>query len=1561
MSVTHDDWHRIQRLLNSALERTGSERASYLDTACAGDRALRDELDSLLSAHERPSALDRLERELVAPLVSRFRVETSMAGRTVTHYRIGECLGAGGMGVVYRAWDEVLARDVALKFLPPHLSSEAAAKQRFVREAQAAAALEHPNICTIYEIGESDDGQIFIAMPFYRGETLKERIARDALTVDESLDLAIQAARGLGNAHEHGIVHRDIKPGNLVIAPAGVLKIVDFGIAKLASASATGSDVMRGTVAYMSPEQARGAQLDGRTDIWSLGVVLYEMLVRERPFRGDHDQVVLRAIMHSEPPPVSQARPAVGRALDGVLARALAKQVEHRFQSAAELAVALEHVRSVGPDRAESIGASSGVSPDGERRQATIVVSTVSGYGELVDALSPARLDGVMGEIRTAAAEVVRRHDGALHPAGEEELVLLFGIPTTHEDDCIRAVRAALELHRRVRLMSEALERDVGRTLRLHTGVDVGHVVARPATGGAGYLIAGDAARVSAQLSAHALAGEVWITPECRRLVAPFFETMAREPVVIRERDEPLVPLVVIQESGLQTRLEAAERASLTAFTGRDHELAVLRRCLDAAIGGTGQVVSVVGEAGIGKSRLLFEFRHEIDGRNVQLLRGRCQSYGSSTAYLPFIEALRGMLRLDDIDDPTGHLDEVLAAIRELGSELEEFIPLYLRLLSIPSEDYPVPGHLRGEQFRHAMQEALAAAFTSSARRRPAVMVLEDWHWADDASNAVLEQLIEIVAEFPLLLTVTYRPDYGVRWSGVGPHTSINLQPLEKSSSLAMLTSLLRAERVPEDLVALLHDRTNGNPFFLEEVCQALVEEGAIEAAQGRVRLTGAADALKLPDTIQAVIRTRLDRLDRDSREILRLASVVGREFSRSIIDRTLPEVGRLPNALQSLKSAGLIQQLRVVPDAVYRFKHVLTQEVAYGSLLEHQRKDLHGRVGEAIEEVHRHRIDEHLERLAHHFSRAGAWRKAIAYALRSAERADALRQFAEAFQILERALGWLARLPEDAEHRHTWIEILLRQERLCETLGLRGRQEQIIDELIAVAEPAGDRAQLAEAYVRQGDVCTLLRRFDEAESALRRSLRLRQELADAVGERNTLRSLGLLRWHQGRDEEALEFVERALELDQQRGDLEAVLGDLSNIGLVLKGMGKYDGARRYLEDTARLLETLPDGALCFGAGIKRSYILHNLANVHRALGDNDRAQDYLREAKSNTADSRLPIQRSYHLTAEAHIRLQQGEIEESLTLYHEAVELTRRADYAPGLAQSLRFLGELLLGLARPDEALPHLLEAAGLFAQLKDQATESHLWTRVASLHERAGRFGDAMAAWGKARTLRTALGDRAGELEAVEGLARVTRRHVAEPSLAIGYFREALELAASLGDRVAAGRLGNSIGILEWGRGRHEDALHHFEDALAVFRELGDADGAGLMLNSIGVTLRAFGRRAKAREKLEEAIAFHREHGRRHLEGHALAALGDILQDEDYAERALECYTRSLEIRRALGDRLGEGWMLHHLARAEVHLGLMDHSADHAAEAERIANECGEAELLASCRQLRRTSPI
>lgn len=1552
-----EQWRRAQGILGTALELPEGERGPYIQRTTSGDAALREDVVSLLRAHGRAGPLDRPPGEWAEPLLAGAVRSAPAEGRTVRHYDILEKLGGGGMGVVFRARDRRLERTVALKFLPPHLSHDPEAKQRFMVEAQAAAALDHPHICTLFEIGQTDDGQLFLAMPCYDGETLKRRLSRGPLPLAEAVDLASQAASGLAAAHARGIVHRDIKPANLIVTRDGVLKIVDFGIAKLSDVSVTTPGLTPGTVAYMSPEQARGEAVDARSDVWSLGVVLYEALAGRRPFVGPSDEVVLQAIRRVDPEPVGALRPEVPPAVEAIVRRALARDPAARYESGAALQDALAGLlrqdgTGVGDDRSTGAGSTAGgeLTADGERRQATLVVATVGGFGALVEECAPDEVRTVVARIRAASEDVATRFGGVVNGFEDERIELLFGVPVSHEDHCFRAVRAALELHERVR----SIEAPSGgeRRLTLQTGVDTGQVVAQRVADGARLRLVGTPTRTAARLQAHAASDELWITPACQRMVGPFFDTEPGEPRSLGA-DAVVTPHRVRRLSGLRTRIEAGRRVGLTRYVGRGEELARLGEALDGARSGRGHVVGILGEAGVGKSRLVHEFRSAHEGPDILFLEGRCQSYGGTVAYLPFLEVLRGALGLEDTE-PVDRAAAVVEGIGAIGEELEELVPLYLHLLSLSHPDHPLPTQLQGESLRHAIQEALAGVVTLLTRRGPVVLLLEDLHWADDASGAVLRQIAEVAPGHALLVVTTARPGAS---SGGEParQTTLALEPLGMEASADMLRTVLGTAELPERLAEHVHSRTGGNPFFIEEVGRTLLEEGAVRVHGGVATLVGSLEGLQLPNTVEAVIRARLDRLDRDTREVVRVASVIGREFARRLLEQAMEGGSRLPHAIQTLKTSGLIQQIRVVPDAVYRFNHVLTQVVAYGSLLERQRVELHGHVAEAIERLHADRLEEHYERLADHYGRAGSWAKAVHYGLGAAERIGGLSAFAEALQQLERCEEWIGRM-EGGESTRLLVDVLLRQERLCETLGLRARQQELIDRLIALLEGTDDRESLAEAYLRQGDLFTLLRRFSDAERVLFESLRLRREGGDPDAIRNSLRSLGLLRWHEDRQDEAIPFIEETLAIDRRKGDVDALVGDLSNMGAVLKSMGELTRARAALDEALELVEgERADGSRVRGSLLKECYILHNLANVHRELGENGVAMRHLERAKRLVERERLPIQLSYHFTSIAHLCLQQGRLEEALAYYRQAVEMGRKARYTPGLSQALRMLGEVLLGLGREAEALPHLAEAAGLFAQLEDAGAEAGLWRDAARARERLGEAGDALAAWRRAADLYRGLGDAEAEVEAMEGVARASRRAgLPAPEIRDAYLH-ALARAEAIGATAARARLLNGLGIMAWEARDHAEALRRYGDALAIFRQLGDPGGTGLMLNSIAVTLKTMGRRDEARRRLEEALPVHRGSGNKVLEGHAFAALGDLALESGEGDRALWLFTESLALREEVADRVGEGWMHSRIASAQLARGKSDLATKHMAAARAIAEECGDRELAGACERL------
>lgn len=1554
-SLSSEQWVRVQAILALAIESDPSSLRGLLDRECEGDEALRREVESLLDAHGQIGPVDRLSDDL-APVIARTRQHTSnWSGTTIGQYTILEALGAGGMGVVHKARDTRLGRQVALKFLSAHLVAKPHAKKRFLLEARAAAALDHPNVCTIHEIGETPDGQLFIAMPLYDGETLHATLSRGPLSLEAAVDVVLKIANGLQHAHDHRVIHRDVKPSNVMLLPGGGVKVLDFGVAKMQDVTLTDVEEVPGTIAYMSPEHAQGQMVDGRTDVWSVGVVLYELLAGTRPFRGEHRHELMVSILTQEPDPVTTWRVDLPAEVDEVLRKALAKSPEGRFESMSAMATAVAAltaregtaIRSptFSPARTTSVG---DTFASVERRWAAVLVSVISDHGTLVEQLAPDDFHHVISEIRARVTQIVRRHGGVVNQAVDDQIVSLFGVPITHEDDDLRAVRAAMELSRAASGSIGLAEHTLGRAVRIQSGVHVGLLVAqRAADSSRRYAISGSPVQVATRLAAIAGAETVLISPDCLQLVAPFVEAEPSLPLTIEAGAAQVTPFRVRGESGLETRLEASERSGLTPYTGRETELATLESQLAQAGRGQGRTVLVVGEAGVGKSRLLYEFHERVRDARVTLLQGRCRPHRRITPYAAFVDILLDALGASVPMPSELQADEIAARLRVIDPTLESFTPLYLHLLSIQSDSFQLPRHLQGEQLRVALVEALTAVVLALARRQTTLVLLEDWHWADDASRGVLRRLMELVAVYSLLMVVTSRPEPGALAECTEEATRMPLAALDRDGSTAIMRALLRVKRVSDELALGLHERTGGNPFFLEQVCHALLEEGLMATDDGEAAVTGGVEALRLPNTVQAVIRTRLDRLDRDARDVLRVASVIGREFGRAVLTEALGENADPSDALERLGVAGLIQQTRVLPEPIYRFRHVLTQEATYESLVGHQRRSLHEVIGRAIERRLSSRSDDVAYVLAHHFSQAEVWLEAIQYGMRAADRSSALSQFGDALSTLERVHSWVMRLPENEARDDRLADVLLQQERLSETLGFRARQRQIIEALVALLAPKGASARLAHAYLRQGDVATLLTRFDEAERALTTARRMSRELGEISLERQTLRSIGLLRWHQGRYADGLAIAESALVIDRESKDDLAVAGDLANIGIIYRSMGEYQRALASFEEALTIPALGQHPA-------KLLYALHGLANTHRSLGDLDRALACLHRANEIADTHALPIQRSFHLMSIAHVYLQQGRVDDAVRTYEDSARLSRRAQHAEGLSQALRALGEVLVGLGKDQEALEPLEEAAQLFAQLEDQDGEADMWVQVARTHERRGSMKQAAEVWERGRSLRQGIGDRPGELKALEGKARALR--ASSPSLATSAFQDALALATTLGDRRTEAALLNTLGILAWEQARFGESLRYYERALQLMRELGDRVHEPLMLNSLGVVLGQLKRYEEARTVLEESVTLSRESGELQLEAHALAALGDVCRASGRLSAALEWFEQSRALRPQLGDRKGEGWVLHRLAETRAAMNDDSGAQDALAAATAIAAECDDPELASACERTR-----
>jgi class 3 adenylate cyclase/tetratricopeptide (TPR) repeat protein len=720
---------------------------------------------------------------------------------------------------------------------------------------------------------------------------------------------------------------------------------------------------------------------------------------------------------------------------------------------------------------------------EGERKCVTVLFSDLAGYTAMSENLDPEDTKEIISRIFGEIAQVVTKYGGFIEKFIGDAVMAVFGIPKVHEDDPVRAVKAAREIHQVVEALSPKLEEKIGVPLSMHSGVNTGLVVTGEAAFEKGELgISGDTINLASRLQGLAKPGEILVGPQTHDLVCPYFEMLPLNKTKVKGKSQPMIPYRVVRELTVRTPFEAAEKRGFTAFIGRNQELNTLYNCFEKTLAANGQFVTIVGEAGVGKSRLAYEFRHSLDRNKVNILQGRCQSFGSNIPYLPLLNALRRGLHLNEEDTPAELHEKTVSNVLAIDQKLEKYLPLYLHLLSIPSKQYSIPKHLEGEELKTAIHDSLAAINILNSKQKPMVLILEDWHWVDEASNSALKHIVSVMAQHSLMVVVIYRPDYTSNWEHLSNYTPIVLKTLDNKQCENILKSIWGAEQVPSELNLVLHDSTGGNPFFIEELCEELVEQCAIEIQDRRAVMTRPIEHLNIPSSVQSVIRARMDRLDSYAKESLRLASVIGREFVKRILERVSTSKDRLAESLETLKAFELIQQVQIVPEAAYMFKHVLTQEVAYEGILRKKRKELHRLVGQAIEEIYSDRIEEQVELLHHHFNLAEDRPKAAAYGRQAAIKAYRLSQFQHAITLFEQAKSSLLKLPENQQRKEELINLHMEMFWASLFLGRVVKMKQTCQDALSIAKSLKSSVLMGKVSLHYGLYYFHINQHEKAE-----------------------------------------------------------------------------------------------------------------------------------------------------------------------------------------------------------------------------------------------------------------------------------------------------------------------------------------------------------------------------------------------------------------------------------------------------------------------------------------------
>ncbi len=951
-------------------------------------------------------------------------------GSRLDKYEIQGKLGGGGMGVVFKAIDTKLKRTIALKLLPPELMRDPEYYQRFIQEAQTASMLEHQNVCTIHEINETTDGQCYIAMPFYDGETLKRKIQSGPLSIDQSLDAAIQIAQGLSKAHSIGIVHRDIKPANIMIMDDGLVKILDFGLAKLSEQTRlTKSSTILGTVAYMSPEQASGRDVDHRSDIWSLGAVLYEMLTAHLPFSGDNEQAIIYSILNKPPIPISDFKKDIPSVLEEITLRCLHKVTIQRYQSVEDLLSELTSLRSslMFKKYETGIERKTEIKKDTEQRQATIMLVRIVGYSKLLKDSDMEDAASLMKSCYEICGAIDEKYQGHINKIEEDTVQFSFGVPQSIEKAPYKAIRAAMEIRSKLQEFNQQEFRHVPLNVRI--GINTGNVIIGTIGSGSSqdFFVMGDTVNIASKLMEVAGEGQIVVGPLTQKQTSHEFNFASLEPLV-REGIISDISIYELQSSKqkIYRPLITEERGVYSAMVGRDKELDKIQFHILKVMNFEGSILSVIGEAGIGKSRLMAEIKQRVDIKKINLLEGRAISIGKNLSYYPLIDILKNWARIQEQDGPSESLQKLEHAILSVNPEGQADVLIFIATLmglKLPSKYQDRLKGIEGEALEKLILVNLRKLIVKTSEQKPLVFILEDLHWADSSSIELLKALYRIAEDHPVLFLNVLRPDY----EEIGEHLlkslrsryshiyeEIHLESLKEGDSELLLSNLLRIKGLPVQLVKRIISIVGGNPFFIEEIVRSMIDQGVVELKDGRFRITEKIDQVEIPQTVNDVLLSRIDRLDDETRSLLKVASVIGRNFFYKILADVAETEENINEKLDYLKNIQLILERKRIQELEYLFKHALAQEATYNSILAKQRKNLHLKIANSIQTVFATRLTEFYGMLAYHYSRGEDFKKAEEYLIKSGEEAMKASASAEALNYYKEALDIYLRLHRD-------------------------------------------------------------------------------------------------------------------------------------------------------------------------------------------------------------------------------------------------------------------------------------------------------------------------------------------------------------------------------------------------------------------------------------------------------------------------------------------------------------------------------------------------------------------
>ncbi len=1024
---------------------------------------------------------------------------------------------------------------------------------------------------------------------------------------------------------------------------------------------------------------------------------------------------------------------------------------------------------------------------EGERKQVTVLIADLKGSMELFASRDPEEVRKLLDPVIEHMMEAVHRFEGTVNHVLGDGIVALFGAPIAHEDAAVRACYAALRMQDTVKRYADAVRRSEGIPIQIRVGLNSGEVVVRSIGSDLrmDYTVVGQTTNVAARMEQMAVPGSILISADTLAMAEGYVQVKPLGAMKVKGLDLPLEVFEVTGAGTVRTRMEAAAARGLTQFVGRDAELQTLNRALDKARAGRGQVVALVGEPGVGKSRLFWEFIHSHRTQGWLVLEGGTASYSKSNVFLPVIDLLKGYFQIEPRDEPRKIREKVTGKVLSLDKALEPGLPAFLMLLDVPVDD-PQWLALDPPTRRQRTLNALKHLLLKESQVQPLSLALEDLHWIDSETQGLLDSLIESMPTASLLLLVNYRPEYQHAWGGKSYYTQLNIGPLPPESCEGLLLGFLGADESLRPLKQKLIAQTQGNPFFLEESIRTLAETQVLVGERGAYRLAKALAGIQVPATVQAILAARIDRLPPEEKRLLQAAAVIGVDVPFSLLEAIAEQPDEfLQRGLAHLQAAEFLYQTRLFPDVEYTFKHGLTYEVAYGSLLHERRRALHARIVEVIEALYPENLTEQVERMAYHAVRSEIWEKAVRYLSQAGARALDRSAHREAASYFEQALAALKHLPETRETREQAIDL---------RLGLRS------------------------SLIPLGEIEAVLEHLHAAE-----------QLASMLEDQRQLARVSNATSHHflvtGNAEEARRYGLRAFNIAETLDDIPLRVPVELYLGAACLGVAEFREADEHLGRTVRLLQGVMArerfGLHGYPAVIARSYMAWALAE----RGDFGAAIARGQEGVDIAEAAHHAYSLAYVCWGLAMPHVIRGDLAEAARVLERAAELCREWNLPLIDALVSGLLGLTHARSGRTAEGVALLQEATTTYEHTFGRGIWHSLnviWLGEALLL--ADRLDDAHSVAQRSLALTREYKHRICEPWALRLLGEIaSRRGAPDNGTAEDFFRQALVLAEQFMMRPLVAQCHLGLGKLYRCGDARERAREHLSSAIAMFREM------------------------------------------------------------------------------------------------------------------------------------------